>query len=218
MEIVQELANLCSIAIFSYHIMKDYDFRDLKRIISGSIYSNCWVIIEEFNNLQHEAIQIICREILILQQKYILAEINNESEINMKIIIKHSEENQEQDIKQNKTICSKISKDEFEIIKDDISNSELNSNYFKNFDSLEGEKAIINFQETNEEKNTIPSNTKKSTKKDIERVAHGLFITYNENISTLNELPTLKAQKIGNLQSCFRYFIFLGLIFFFFIE
>jgi len=227
-EIVQELANLCSIATFSFYIFQEFDLADLRRIVSGSIYSNCWVILEQFNNLKLEMIRIICKEILILQQKYILTEINNENEIYRKILIKNDENQEEKDNKINLSKAdlnnindknkndniNDVFKEDFIHISENNNNSALNSNYFKKYDSLENEHAIIKFYEDSEKKAPIPSINKQSNKKDVNRVAHGLFITYHENPITLNEINALKNEKMQSLQSCFR-FLFPRYLFFF---
>lgn len=200
-EYIQELGNLCSVPVFSFFITFNHNINELKRVIAGSVYSNCWVLIENFSNIALEIMQIISKEILILEQKYILAEINNDNEIKQKIIVKSDEDhrNNERSFSKNNISIEKNNnlKSESSYI------SELNSNYFKKYKSFEGEEAIINYNENEEKKKTIPSiNKKKLVKeKEINRVAHGLFITYYEEF-TLNMIKC--PEKEESLKSCFR--------------
>ena len=90
--VIKELANMCSIACFCFQVTENYDVSNLKLSLFGSIFSNCWVVLEKFNVLPLEIIKTVCKEILILQQKYILAEINDDREINRKIQIKSNED------------------------------------------------------------------------------------------------------------------------------
>lgn len=197
---VQELANLCSTAFFSFESTKNSDFSTLKNVVKGSIYSNCWAFINNFNVLSLGFIEIICKEIQILEQKYILAEINNENEIQEKIIIRENEDNFEL---KNKSFPSLEQK---KLLKDHLtSNSDLNSNYFLKYKSLEGaEEENLNFGDNLIKQEPIPS-IKKKPHKELDRVAHGLFITYNYNpIQTLSNLSNSDIPKEESLKSCFR--------------
>ena len=196
-DIVQELANLCSIAAFSFYIKKDYNIEDIRRIISGSIYSNCWVVLEHFSNLEVETTKIICKEILILQQKYILSEINNDNEINRKIVIKNEENHEAHKIQK-----TSISKEDFSLSNNNNNNSELNSKYLKKYVSIEGENAMINLPEDSDKQ--IPLINKKINQNNLIRVAHGLFISYYEEKNNLNDLTSIKNEKIKSLKGCFR--------------
>jgi len=199
-DIIRELANMCSIACFSFRLTQDFNLKNLRLALFGSIFSNCWVVLDKFNTLPLDIIQIICKEILVLQQKYILAEINEDHEINRKILIKNNEEykNQGKEIK--------IPQEELNYSQTISNNSQLNSNYFKKYESLEGENAIIDFYEDKEKGVAIPSINKKKNQKEVSRVAHGLFITYQESITNLDEISIKmdKTEKFQSMQSCFR--------------
>lgn len=191
--------------VFSFFITSHHNINELKRIVAGSVYSNCWALLENFSNIALEIMQIISKEILILEQKYILAEINNDNQIKQKIIVKSDEEHRNNEHSFSKNNISIEKNNDLRSQSSYI--SELNSNYFKKYKSFEGEQAIINYNENEEKKITIPSiNKKKLTKeKEINRVAHGLFITYHENF-TLNNIKS--SEKEESLKSCFRYFLF----------
>ena len=198
--VIKELANMCSIACFCFQVTENYDVSNLKLSLFGSIFSNCWVVLEKFNVLPLEIIKTVCKEILILQQKYILAEINDDREINRKIQIKNNED------KGKKKETKILQQEELNFTKSFTNNSELNSNYFKKYESNEGENAIIDYYDDDGKKATIPSMNKGKNSKDLQRVAHGLFITYNENISNLSQITIKidKNEKFQNMQSCFR--------------
>ena len=91
--IVQELANVCTVPLRSFFVTNNSSPSYLLQCINGSAFSNTWLCLEHINNLKLEVFRIVCKEVLIMQQKYILSEINNDPHVMRAIVLKPREKN-----------------------------------------------------------------------------------------------------------------------------
>jgi len=79
--IVEEFANLCTIPLQKFHISSTFNFNLLLAYVSASAFGSTWVLLEHLNNLPFELMTVLNKEIQIVQQKVILADLNRASEV-----------------------------------------------------------------------------------------------------------------------------------------
>ena len=99
---VEEFANICAYPVHKTFLSKNgISLTKLFNLLHGAAYANFWLILEDFNNLPLEMLSILNKEIQLIQQKFIIADLFDDNEIGEEIFLKNvDEEDEEDDIEQ----------------------------------------------------------------------------------------------------------------------
>lgn len=80
-DVAEEFATMCTIPFQRFHVSNKTNFNILLQYVNAAAFGNTWVMFEHINTLNLELLSILNKEIQLVQQKVILADLHRSPEI-----------------------------------------------------------------------------------------------------------------------------------------
>jgi hypothetical protein len=90
---------MCTIPIQKFHVTNNTNFNLLLNYVNAAAYGNTWVMFEHLNTLNLELLSLLNKEIQLVQQKVILADLHRSPEINTIVKLNPPEQEPEKQAK-----------------------------------------------------------------------------------------------------------------------
>ncbi|CAG9319683.1 unnamed protein product [Blepharisma stoltei] len=79
-DVFEEFSNLCGMANKRIYISSDSKMQMLMQCLNGAALANVWIIFEHIDRLNHANLQVLTKEIQMVQQQFLIAEVGVESQ------------------------------------------------------------------------------------------------------------------------------------------
>ena len=94
---VEEFANLCTIPLQKLSVSPDTSYHLLTSFVNAGALSNTWVALEHIDSLELSVLAMLCKEIQLVQQKVIIADLQKASHVPDKVFLALNQTNDRPD-------------------------------------------------------------------------------------------------------------------------